>query len=135
MWRFQSYISEEGVDELLRWYDGQVPSVQQEFVTTAFYLRTLSADAWIRPDYDDLTKKEKLLEFGEIRVRVEVDGLIQQHRILGFRDIDAMVFTTVTAVHKTSRFHYDRANLVARKQQIDSDPMKFTRNSDWIFDL
>jgi hypothetical protein len=135
-WAFKSYRSPAGGDDELRlWYDQQVASVQAEFVTIAQYLRLLPAEEWERPDYADLTKKQKLLGYGEIRLKVQVGGEQQHHRILGYRDVDSMVFVALFAARKSAKFSYDQAGIVARKAAVLTNPGSLLIDANWIFTL
>jgi len=127
-WRFQCYVSDDGVDQIRVWYDSASEEVRAKFSSRLRALRQLPLMEWREPLFRWLRGEAHGL--GEIRFKAD---RVQQ-RPLGFHGPESDVFTLVfPAKEKGDRFVPKNATALAleRKAIIERDSRRSI--PCWIF--
>jgi hypothetical protein len=127
-WRYRCYLSENGEDEIRRWYEGQSREYRRKFLVRAQALRGLPLSEWRPPLFRWLRGVGQGL--GEVRFKA--DGV--QQRVLGFRGPDPDLFTFLyPAKEKSDRFIPRNAIQIALEMKAVVEANGDRSDECWLF--
>ena len=119
IWTFRTYVSRNGVQEVLQWYDAQSPKTQAAFDQQLRTLRQMEPHEWTEP----YVKKLRGQCTGLVEIGFKADRV--QHRPLGCYGPSNLEFTILLCAREIGdRFDPLDACAIAlkRKKDVTCDP-------------
>ena len=98
IWKFRTYVSPDGTDEIRKWHDAQSAKVRARFLSRMRILATLPFNEW----HQDLYKALHGNGVGLGEIRFKADNV--QQRPLGFRSGESEFIILLWAIEKSNKF-------------------------------